>query len=151
MAKISKKPPSGEWGPDVKGITDRIASGIEDALNLFGGEPITHVPNVDMFSTPDELIVEVEMPGVRKADIDVVFYKNALTIKAMKYDCFEDNKINYVCMERLFGRLFRSIEIPFPVDSARIKAAYVNGILTLTIPRVEDKRNNSKKVKVESL
>ena len=148
MAKISKKPPQMS-AFDVSNVTRLFSEGINDLMGAYPGEPITHVPSADVYSTAGELVVEVEMPGVRKDDIEVLFHKDTLTLKALKFDCFEDNRINYVCMERVFGRVYRAIEVPFPVDTARIKATYKNGILTIRIPRVEDKRARTKKVDID--
>ncbi len=149
MAKISKKNPSAAF--EVGKITRLVSESIADTLVLIESEPITHIPHVDMFSTAKELIIEVEIPGVRKDDIEVLLHKNSVTIKALKYDCFDEDKINYVCMERVFGRIFRSIEVPFPVDTAKIKAIYKSGILTIVIPKVEDKRSKTRRVAIESV
>ncbi|MFQ5737276.1 MAG: Hsp20/alpha crystallin family protein [Thermodesulfobacteriota bacterium] len=148
MAKISKKPP-GSPPTELDNLNCLLFEGIEEAGFFSHPEPITQIPNVDVFSTRNELVIEVELPGVKKQDIDVTLLKGTLTIKAVKLECFDEDKINYVCMERTFGRLFRAIEIPFPVDTVRIKAVFRNGILTITIPRIEDKRNTSRRVPVE--
>jgi len=111
---------------------------------------INHVPVVDIFSTPDAIIVEVEMPGIREEEIDVSITKNTLTVQGLKYECFEEDKVNFVCMERSFGRLFRVIDIPCPVDASRIKAVYLNGLLTITMAKIEEKRGTPKKITVES-
>lgn len=150
MAKISKKPPRALPGVEIDNISQFIFDGVDDAASILQAEPITHIPNLDMFSRSTDLIIEVEMPGVRKEDIEVSLYKNNITIRALKFECFEEDKVNYVCMERSFGRIFRAIEIPFPVDTVRIKAGYKNGILTITIPKVEDKRSSTKRVPIES-
>lgn len=150
MAKISKKitaTPSAE----ADNLSQYFREWIDDADIFLQHEPIAHIPNVDMFSTNSELVIEVEMPGVRREDIEITLHKNTLTIKAIKFECFEEDKINYVCMERSFGKLSRAIEIPFPVDTVRVKASYKNGILTIIIPRVADKRSHTKKVPIESI
>ncbi len=148
MAKISKKPP----GPPATELDDLkrfLFESMDESGFLSHPEPITQIPNVDVYSTRDTLVIEVELPGVKKQDIDITLLKNTLTVKAVKFECFEEDKINYVCMERAFGRMFRAVEIPFPVDTVRIKAVFRNGILTVSIPRVEDKRNMSRRVPVE--
>ena len=113
-------------------------------------ELVSHMPYIDMYSTSKELIIEVEMPGVRREDIEVVAFRDTINIKAFKYECFEDRNINYVCMERSFGRIFRVIELPIPVNTNHIKAVYTKGILKITLPRVEEKRGRPKRVTVES-
>lgn len=135
---------------EMSGITRLSNESPEEVEALSGGEHITHVPNVDIFSTPGLFTVEVELPGIRKEDIEITIVKNTLTIRALKYECFDDEKVNYVCMERSFGRLCRVIDIPFPVNTSQIRAVCKNGILTITVPRVEDKRAHSKRVPIES-
>ena len=111
---------------------------------------ITHTPVVDMFSTAGAVIVEVELPGVRQEEVEISILQNTLTIRGVKYECFEEKKINFVCMESSFGRVFRVIDIPYTVDTSRIKAAYKNGLLTIELPKVAEKRGVPKKVNVES-
>ncbi len=150
MAKISKRPPGGRASIEIDNLNQFIIEGIDPADSFFKSEPITHIPNVDIFSTPGEVIIEVELPGVRKEDIDVAIVKNTLTLRALKLECVEEEKVNYVCMERAFGKVFRAIDLPCPVDTARIKAVYRNGILTISIPRVDDKRSCTRKILIES-
>lgn len=144
MAKASRKKASGIVALDFRPQETPAPPAAGTA------EPICHVPNADVFSTDHELIVEVEMPGVRKEDIEVSITRSALVVKALKYECFDERKINYVCMERAFGKLCRTIELPFTVDTAKVKAVYRNGILAVTIPRVEDKRAKSIRVRIEN-
>lgn len=148
MAKISRKPI--QTPVRVENLNQFLFECLDDEAGLLPPEPITHVPPIDMFTTPSELVIEVELPGVRKEDIDLTLYKNTLTIRAMKFECFEEDKINYVCMERSFGRIFRAVELPDPVDTSRIKASYLDGVLTIVMPRVADKRNSKQKVSIES-
>ena len=95
MAKISKKPP-GTGAPETEKLKRFFFEEMEDAGLFAQSEPITQIPNVDVFSTRDELIIEVELPGVNKQDIDITLIKTTLTIKALKLECFEEDKINYV-------------------------------------------------------
>ena len=148
MAKISKKPPQ---TIEDAGADEIIFGGFSEGGILSPSEPITQVPSVDVYSTPTEIIVEVEMPGIKKDDIDVSFYKDTLTVKGMKCECMDEEKVNYVCMERSFGKILRTIEMPFPVDSSKIKASYKSGVLIVRVPRVEDKRCVTRKVPIEAI
>ena len=148
MAKISKK---GLQTPiRIENLNQFLFEFLGDEGSLLTPEPMTHVPPLDLFATPAEIVVEIELPGVQKEDIDITLYKNTLTRRAMELECVEEDKINSVSMERSFGRLFRAVKLPHPVDTARIKANYGNGVLTIIMPRVEDKRSNKQKVSIES-
>lgn len=122
----------------------------EEQITSPRNAAINHTPVVDMFSTADSIIIEVELPGVRKEDVDISILHNSITVRGLKYECFEEKKINFVCMERRFGRLFRVIDIPCPVDTSKIKTTYKNGLLTITLTRVAEKRGTPKKIVVES-
>jgi HSP20 family protein len=148
MAKISRKPQGPAGAQDAEVVNRFVFEGVEEDLSQ--PEPTTHMPNVDMYSTSSQLVIEVEMPGVRKDEIDLSLYKNNITIKALKFECFEEDKITYVCMERAFGRVFRTLDLPMPVDTTRIKALYKNGVLTIIIPRIQDKRAATRRVRIET-
>lgn len=148
MAKISRKPV--QTPIRIENLNQFLFECLDEEAGILFPEPITHVPPLDMFATPSELVLEIELPGVRKEDIDITLYKNTLTIRAVKFECFEEDKINYVCMERSFGRMFRAVELPDPVDTSKIKASYADGMLMVVMPRVEDKRNSRQKVAIES-
>ncbi len=151
MAKISKEPPearsfSEKGGGSCHGDGNDNKGPYDDG----GLETITRIPDIDMYSTPYELTIEVEMPGVLKENIELYLHKNTIKLTALKAETIELNKINYVCMERVFGRLYRSIEIPFPVNTSKVKAVFKNGLLTIVIPRVEDKRSEKRSVLIET-
>ncbi|MBI5885889.1 MAG: Hsp20/alpha crystallin family protein [Deltaproteobacteria bacterium] len=149
MAKISRKSKNDQTSAGIDEINQFILEGLREAGLVTAAEQTSHTPNVDVFSTPAELVMEIEMPGVRREDIEVTLLKDTVTVRSIKAECFEEPKVNYVCMERSFGRIFRQVEIPFAVDAAKIKAVYKNGVLTITLPRVVDKRAASRRVTVD--
>ncbi len=151
MAKISKKdrPPSDPI--DSSSMVQFIMDGMEDALQAKWPEPINHIPHVDMYSTKNTLEISIDIPGVRKEDIEITLLQNTLKIVALKYECFEDDEINYICMERAFGRIFRTVEIPFPINTTQMKAYYKQGILKIILPRVEEKRGKPKSIAIETI
>ncbi len=151
MAKVSKSQPVEVQAEDPSGTTLLEPELLGELLGCAGIETFNHMPRVDMYSTRDELVIEVELPGVKREDIELSLFKNTIRVKAIKYETVEEENQNYVCMERAFGRIYRSIEIPFPVDTGRIKATYKNGILTVAIPRIEDRRVSVRHIPVEPL
>jgi len=150
MAKISKKSSSPLHNSDTANVLQFLVDDMEEMLSFPHVDTVNHIPPVDMFSTSEAFIIELEMPGVRREDVEVTIFNNVLTVRGVKYDCFKDPKINYVCMERVFGKLFRNIKLPCPVDPARIKAVFKAGLLTLQLPKVTEKRGETKKIPVES-
>ena len=144
MAKCVKKSPPEASGGEKSGIINIVAEGIEDLTGSCG--ETVYVPYADVYSNRTEITAEIELPGVRREDIDLSIFKNTVNVKAVKYECFDETNITYVCMERTFGRVFRAVEIPFPVNTATINASYRNGILKIVMQRVEEKRGQPKKI-----
>lgn len=133
---------------DTKGIFLEEREGpflvVEGGLSNVNDQPL-----IDMFSTPDKIVIEVELAGVKREDIDLAIHHNTLAIRGLKEDSFDEERINFVCMERNLGRFFRTIELPHPVDTTGIKATYRNGLLTIILPRVDERRGMPRKIPVE--
>ena len=116
-----------------------------------GTELINFTPHVDIYTTNDAIVVEMEIPGVEIEDIDISMSKGQLLVKGVKGEAHSEDEVgNYVCMERNFGRYYRAVEIPFPINTQNIKASYKFGVLSIEAPRVADKRGQPKRIKIES-
>lgn len=90
---------------------------------------------VDMTETEKEIIIEAEIPGVKKEDIKLEIFKGLLTISgSVKHHHFEEDEV-HLMTERQLGKFHRSINIPLSVDSDNIKASYKNGILLCRLPK----------------
>ena len=106
-------------------------------------------PRIDVIEDENALYFEAELPGVVKEDVKVsVNDENILTIKGnKKFDKKDD--INSCCRsERSFGEFARSFQLPDNVDSEKISAHYDNGVLTLTVPKMEPVKPKEKEVTI---
>jgi HSP20 family protein len=90
---------------------------------------------VEMYETPEELVVKVELPGVRKEDIEVSVRDNYLVIRAEKREEIEENREQVHVSERFYGKFERVIPLPTEVDTESVKAKYENGILEIRFPK----------------
>lgn len=91
---------------------------------------------IDVKENGTAVTVNAEIPGVDKQDIHVSVDNDIVTIRAeiKQYDAdTEDEKIRH--SERYFGAVERSFSLPCPVDEAKAKATYENGVLILTLPK----------------
>jgi HSP20 family protein len=102
---------------------------------------------IDVKENNGKLIVQAEVPGVKKEDIDVTVDRNVVTISARveQYDADTEND-NILHSERYYGEVRRSITLPSDAASDEAVAKYEDGILTLTIPKAD--ANATKKVAV---
>ncbi|MBN1288054.1 MAG: Hsp20/alpha crystallin family protein [Actinobacteria bacterium] len=105
-------------------------------------------PAVDIYETDNSLVVEAELSGLQPGDIDVSIDNNIVTIKGERKKETEVKEENYHRIERASGVFQRSIRLPSEVDAEKIEAAYENGVLKVTIPKVEPKK--AKKIPIKA-
>lgn len=105
----------------------------------------TWSPRVDVYEKDNNLIVEAEIPGAKKEDIEVKVKDNSIVIKGEVKKEEEKKEENYYRSERFYGRFERILPLPTDVKVEEAKATFENGILKLTIPKV----SQEKEVKVE--
>ncbi len=105
-------------------------------------------PLADVFETDKEVVVTVELPGVRKEDIEVNVTENSVEVKAeVKIEAKEEKEGVYR-VERSYKGFYRMIPLPTEVKPEEAKATYKNGVLEIRIPKVKES-GKAKKVKVE--
>lgn len=145
------KPPEKPIKP-MSSLGENLLRSFREAVDKeCGPELVNFTPHVDIYTTNNSIVIEVEIPGVDIKDIDISMSKGQLLIKGVKGQVGSEEEVgNYVCMERSFGKYYRALEIPFPVNTSNIKASYKCGVLTIEAPRVADKRGESKRIKIES-
>ncbi len=102
---------------------------------------------IDMFETPDDVVVKTPVPGVKPEDIDITITGNTLTIAGEAKVEEKVKEKNYIRRERRYGRFSRSISLPSGVRGEKAEATFENGLLTLTIPKAEEAKPKVIKVK----
>jgi HSP20 family protein len=108
---------------------------------LFSG----WAPALDLYQNNDNVVAVVELPGMRKEDIDISLHDGMLTIAGERQSS-SSNGDKAERTERFSGKFRRSITLPTPVDANKVNASYKDGILTVTLPKAEEAK--PKKVEV---
>jgi len=110
---------------------------------LFSG----WTPALDLYKNNDNLIAVVELPGMRKEDIEISLHDGMLTIGGeRKSETREGDKAERT--ERYIGKFRRSITLPTRVDANKVRATYKDGILTITLPKAEEAKPKQIQVNV---
>jgi len=104
---------------------------------------------LDMYETDDDLVIKATVPGVKPEDIQITVTGDTLTIKGEARAAEDVEEANYIRRERRYGAFCRSIALPGNVDADKTEAGFEDGILTLTVPKVEQARRKSIQVKVK--
>lgn len=94
-------------------------------------------PKLDLSETEKELHVSVELPGMKEDDLDVEFTGDALRIRGEKKDERDEKQHNFHRIERSFGMFERIVPIPKEVDREKVQATFKNGVLHITLPKME--------------
>jgi len=96
-------------------------------------------PALDLYQNTDNIVAVVELPGMRKEDIEISLHDGTLTIGGeQKREGSGNDKAERT--ERYVGTFRRSITLPTRVDASKVNAAYRDGILTVTLPKAEEVR-----------
>jgi HSP20 family protein len=106
-------------------------------------------PSVDIYETPAEVVVQAELPGVKREDIQIELTDDRLTLRGKKERSQEAENATYQLLERNYGEFERSFVLNVPVDIDKAEASYRDGVLTIRLPKVEPKRAKRIEVKVE--
>lgn len=100
---------------------------------------------IDVKAGDEEYVFTALIPGINEEDLNVQVVNNTVTIEGERKDDREEEG-QYLFKERQFGKFCRSIALPEPLDAAKAKATFENGVLTLHIPKSEQSKPKSIKI-----
>lgn len=137
--------PSGRssWIPQpLQTLREDIDSLCNQALGEAEGwlSQRAYFPTLDVHETDDAIVVEMDLPGVRPADVDVHVTEHVLTIRGERKS--EERPKSHVAhkQERRRGVFSRSITLPIPVREEKVTAEYRDGVLIVTLPKTSEAR-----------
>jgi HSP20 family protein len=142
------------WEPfrnlvDIQGEVNRL-------FDAVVGRPATGsmtqgrawMPTVDMHETKDSLVLRLDLPGVREKDVAVSITGDLLSVKGERRWEEESKDHKFLHVERLYGQFERLVQLPMAVQPDKVKAAYRDGVLEITLPKAEDLKPREIKIEV---
>ena len=132
MSKSRKRNPYEQvWSSlilEAEEILDRLAVG-------------SWIPNVDICESAESVTVRVELPGIDAADMRLTVQGGVVRVQGTKREPATARvRVSYYCLERRYGKFDRQISIDRVVDAGRSSATLIDGVLTIEIPRVQNRR-----------
>lgn len=119
------------WDPvrDLLTMQERLES-------LFGQARPGWVPPADLCELPDRYVLTVELPGLRREDVQLEYGNNMLVLRGQRpgHDCCPER---YQQLERGQGQFSRAFRFAQPIASAQISADLVDGVLTVLVPKLD--------------
>lgn len=107
-------------------------------------------PALDVYQTPKEVVIKAALPGLKPEDISVEVVDETLTIKGEVKAEEEIKKEDYLYQERRYGSFSRSVNLPSGLKPEEAEATLEDGILTITIPKSEEIKPKTIKVKAKT-
>jgi HSP20 family protein len=92
------------------------------------------VPNTDVYEADGGIVVNVELAGIRREDLQLVVEENRLRIRGERPDQCRDGKCRFLIMEINYGPFECEVELPQGYDLSSAKAVYQNGFLRIDVP-----------------
>ena len=114
------------------------------ALNNFS------YPRTDIQDAKDKIVLKFDLAGVDKKNIKLsIDDDKILTLKGEKKESKEDKSKDFVKKEIFYGEFQKSIQLPENIDENKLTTKFKNGILTVTIPKIEIKKPKAKLIPIK--
>lgn len=114
------------------------------------GLSATWTPPVDVLEKKDRIVLTAELPGFSEDQVQLRFEDGVLTLEGERRFEKEVDEARYHCVERSYGRFSRSFRLPANVDEEGISATFVNGLLVVELPKREEVRPKSIRIRAGS-
>lgn len=129
---------------EMNRLLDGSLAGYVGDAGLFSG----WTPPLDVTQNKDNIFVKVELPGMKKEEIDISLHDGTLSITGERKEETKTEEGETFRAERYFGRFHRTITLPTPVDATKVKATYRDGILGIELPKAEEAKPKQIEVNV---
>ena len=131
---------------DLIDIQERMNQLLQEGIAQSGSEELVAgqwVPPVDIYESADNLVINVELPGLNSGDVNLELKDNRLTLTGERKHPGETSRENYLRAERAYGSFRRSFSLSNNIDGERITAKFNNGVLEISLRKKEDSKSRS--------
>jgi HSP20 family protein len=127
---------------DLMSVNDRLNRMFEDAFGQGTGTADygQWAPAVDLKEEENNFVLQADMPGMKKEDMDIHVENSVLTLTGERRFEAEAQRESYHRIERAYGKFVRSFTLPARVKADAITASYKDGILEVVIPKAEESK-----------
>ena len=106
------------------------------------------VPRADIYETAEQVILQLDLPGIKPDQIDIQCEKGMLSIKGERPFSGDVPGRQYYRVENVYGPFERYFEIPRTLDVTKVEAKFQDGVLNLTFPKAEEAKPKKIEIKV---
>ncbi|WP_205501753.1 Hsp20/alpha crystallin family protein [Rufibacter psychrotolerans] len=126
-------------------VPNRVPQTFSSLLDTFFQDAVSprrvqgFAPAVDLWETEKSYELDMALPGLKKENINVEFEEGVLRVSGERLFNQENKDQKFHRVENLYGKFRRSFQLPENVDAAAIDAQFDNGMLHISVPKVEEK------------
>lgn len=141
-----------KFGDDIHQLESKFDKTIEDMFRsmnpMFSLSKRIWKPQMDIFETPDEIVIIAEIAGVNKEDLEIEISAKAVKIHGFRCEPPRSSgNATYMLAEIQYGKFERMLYLPTPIDTDSVTASYIDGFLKIVLTKV--KLDISRKIPVE--
>ena len=134
---------------ELETLHDRIQRYFDDFPNFGFNVSDSFSPKIDVSEDKNNITVTAEIPGVKKDNIKITLQDNILTVEGEKKKEKEEKDKNFYRSERAYGTFKRSFTLPVEVDSENVQAKFEDGMLHITLKKLEPKAKTEKVIELK--
>jgi HSP20 family protein len=140
------------WSPlfEARQVVDRFLDESR-SLNVIRGYDDVASIHMDVYQTPGAFVVKAGILGVSSEEVDISIIENTLTIKTEPKTVEDSKDVEYLYRELRTGPATRTIKLPSLVNTDATEATFENGVLTVSIPKVEKAKPKQIKVNAKTV
>jgi HSP20 family protein len=134
------------------GDFDQVRREMLRLLDAVAGETVGDAgsgvfPPINITQDDDSFYLRAEVPGIRPNELSITAVRNRVSLAGKREIQQEHERVSYHRKERAEGTFNRTVTLPTEVNAERVEAKYVDGILTLTLPKAEEAKPRQIKVR----
>jgi HSP20 family protein len=139
---------------EMPGAISRGTKSAQEPFRMVLRRPVMSgyacIPAIDLFTRDDALVLRMDLPGIRKDDVEILATENRLSISGRRHPMGGINREDYRINEVTYGNFSRTFNLPVIVDSSKIEANLEDGILEVTLPKVSKDKVTSVAIRTRS-
>ena len=134
-------------GRKLRQLFDDFEGVVQNGVHIELG---TFSPRVDISETKDAVYLNAELPGMKADDVKITLSEGTLTLRGEKKRKEEQNEHNFHRIERTHGEFVRQFVLPNNLNEDAVEASFEDGILQVTIPKLEPVKPKEREIKVSN-
>lgn len=132
----------------IKEEINKIFAEILSHLKISSSREYAFSPNMDIIETKNNILILMEAPGLKPEDINIHLSGRWLIIEGEKKHQPTEGQPTFLLMERNWGKFYKAIPIPIPINSHTARAILERGVLKIIFDKVQEKRKKLIQIKV---